>query len=161
MQESRANHLHFFQSIPADSLGFDWDESTIFSVYADNNLLIMRHREYFCSNKNTIRRNHGDKVLQDIQSLFHQHLTLCRFKSFDHGCFMNNWFTVDGVDPDTCILSEYRHREETHCYLLNGSDYSLLIDTGLGICNIHEQMMKLTNKPVIAIFLTSMLMRMN
>jgi hypothetical protein len=70
MQESRANHLHFFQSIPADSLGFDWDESTIFSVYADNNLLIMRHREYSCSNRNTIRRNHGDKVLQDTQSSF-------------------------------------------------------------------------------------------
>ena len=29
------------------------------------------------------------------------------------------WFTVDQVDPDTYIISEYRHWEETHCYLLN------------------------------------------
>ncbi len=64
---------------------------------------------------------------------------------------MNNWFTIDEIDPDTYILSEYRHWEETHCYLLNGTSSSLLIDTGLGICNIHEQVMKLTNKPVIAV----------
>ncbi|NLE15746.1 MAG: MBL fold metallo-hydrolase, partial [Spirochaetales bacterium] len=57
---------------------------------------------------------------------------------------MNNWFTIDEIESDTCILSEYRHWEETHCYLLNGSTYSLLIDTGLGICDIHEQVMKLT-----------------
>jgi glyoxylase-like metal-dependent hydrolase (beta-lactamase superfamily II) len=34
---------------------------------------------------------------------------------------------------------------------LNGSEYSLLIDTGLGICNIHNQVKKLTDKPIIAI----------
>ena len=41
--------------------------------------------------------------------------------------------------------------EETHCYLLNGSSRSLLIDTGLGICNIYDEVMKLTNKPVTAV----------
>lgn len=41
--------------------------------------------------------------------------------------------------------------EETHCYLLNGTERSLLIDTGLGICNISEVIEKLTDKPVIAI----------
>ena len=45
---------------------------------------------------------------------------------------------------------KYRHWEETHCYLLNGSSRSLLIDTGLGICNIYDEVMKLTNKPVTA-----------
>jgi glyoxylase-like metal-dependent hydrolase (beta-lactamase superfamily II) len=64
---------------------------------------------------------------------------------------MNNWFTIDQVDQKTYIISEYRHWEESHSYLLNGSEYSLLIDTGLGICDIHEQVKKLTNKPVIAI----------
>ena len=34
---------------------------------------------------------------------------------------MKDWFTLDQIDPDTSILSEYRHWEETHCYLLNGS----------------------------------------
>ncbi len=64
---------------------------------------------------------------------------------------MDNWFTIDQVDKETYIISEYRHWEETHCYLLNGSEYSLLIDTGLGICDIHEQVKKLTDKPIIAI----------
>ena len=63
---------------------------------------------------------------------------------------MDNWFTIDQVDHQTYIISEYRHWEETHSYLLNGSAFSLLIDTGLGICNIQKQVTKLTNKPVIA-----------
>ena len=51
---------------------------------------------------------------------------------------MENWFTIDTIDPDTAILSEYRHWEETHCYLLTGTERALLIDTGLGICDISQ-----------------------
>ena len=64
---------------------------------------------------------------------------------------MNNWFTIDQIDKESYIISEYRHWEETHCYLLNGSDNSLLIDTGLGICNIHDEVIKLTDNPITAI----------
>ena len=64
---------------------------------------------------------------------------------------MNDWFTIDKIDESTYIISEYHHWEETHCYLLIGSERALLIDTGLGICNIHEQMRKLTDKPVTAV----------
>lgn len=64
---------------------------------------------------------------------------------------MNNWFTIDKADKNTYIISEYRHWEETHCYLLNGSQRSLLIDTGLGIGNISEAAAKLTDKPVTAV----------
>lgn len=64
---------------------------------------------------------------------------------------MGNWFTVDHIDPETHIFSEYKHWEETHAYLLNGTDYSLLIDTGLGIENIAEEVYNWTQKPVIAI----------
>ena len=64
---------------------------------------------------------------------------------------MDNWFTIDQIDPDTTILSEYRHWEETHCYLLRGRDRSLLIDTGLGICNIRDQVVRLTDTPVTAV----------
>lgn len=42
-------------------------------------------------------------------------------------------------------------QEETHCYLLNGSGRSLLIDTGLGICNIYDEVVKLTDQPVTAV----------
>lgn len=63
---------------------------------------------------------------------------------------MSDWFTVDKIDEKTYIISEYRHWEETHCYLLNGAEKSLLIDTGLGICNIYDEVIKLTDKPIIA-----------
>lgn len=64
---------------------------------------------------------------------------------------MDTWFTIDQIDTATYILSEYRHWEETHCYLLNGAERSLLIDTGLGICNIYDEVVKLTDKPISAV----------
>ena len=64
---------------------------------------------------------------------------------------MNDWFSIDEIDKSTYIISEYRHWEETHCYLLNGTEHSLLIDTGLGICNISEVVSGLTDKPVTAL----------
>lgn len=64
---------------------------------------------------------------------------------------MKPWFTIDHIDANTHIISEYRHWEETHCYLLVGSKRALLIDTSLGICNISEEVSKLTDKPVTAV----------
>lgn len=64
---------------------------------------------------------------------------------------MDDWFTIDKIDPETYVISEYRHWEETHCYLLNGGERSLLIDTGLGICNIYDQVVRLTDRPVAAV----------
>ena len=64
---------------------------------------------------------------------------------------MKDWFTIDSIDESTYIISEYQHWEETHCYLLIGSERALLIDTGLGVCNIYEQVRKLTDKPVTAV----------
>lgn len=63
---------------------------------------------------------------------------------------MDNWFTIDTVDPETHIISEYRHPERSHCYLLEGSERSLLIDTGLGICDISVPVSALTRKHVTA-----------
>ncbi len=64
---------------------------------------------------------------------------------------MEKWFTIDKIDSVTYIISEYRHPEETHCYLLMGNERCLLIDTGLGICDIGEQISMLTDKPVTAV----------
>lgn len=63
---------------------------------------------------------------------------------------MKDWFTIDQIDDETFCISEYRHWEETHCYLLNGQTRSLLIDTGLGIENIAEPVKKLAAGPVTA-----------
>lgn len=64
---------------------------------------------------------------------------------------MSDWFTIDRIDGETYIISEYRHWEETHCYLLCGNERCLLIDTGLGICNIYDEVVRLTDRPVAAV----------
>lgn len=59
------------------------------------------------------------------------------------------WFTTDKANESTYIISEYRHPEETHCYLLCGTEKALLIDTGLGIADIYDEVIKLTDKPIV------------
>ena len=61
---------------------------------------------------------------------------------------MDDWFTLERIDEDTDILSEYRHWEETHCYLLAGKDRAALIDTGLGVVPIRDVVEDLTDLPV-------------
>ena len=51
---------------------------------------------------------------------------------------MTDWFTAEQIDADTFAISEYKHWEEIHCYLLRGTKRALLIDTGLGVSNIRE-----------------------
>lgn len=63
---------------------------------------------------------------------------------------MGDWFTVEQIDPETYSISEYRHWEETHGYLLMGTERGLLIDTGLGICDISQPVKALTHLPVTA-----------
>ncbi|NLK76511.1 MAG: MBL fold metallo-hydrolase [Clostridiales bacterium] len=64
---------------------------------------------------------------------------------------MEEWFTVEKIDNDTFVISEYKHWEETHCYLLCGNEKALLIDTGLGVSNIEKVVEKLTHLPIIVI----------
>ncbi|MGN9164848.1 MBL fold metallo-hydrolase [Tissierellaceae bacterium HCP3S3_D8] len=61
---------------------------------------------------------------------------------------MNDWFTIEDVDTDTFAISEYKHWEETHCYLLLGTRKALLIDTGLGVSNIKEVVRSITSLPI-------------
>ncbi len=61
---------------------------------------------------------------------------------------MEDWFTVEKIDCDTFAISEYKHWEETHSYLLCGTDQAVLIDTGLGVGNIKDIVQELTRLPV-------------
>ncbi|MDD4817795.1 MAG: MBL fold metallo-hydrolase [Victivallaceae bacterium] len=61
------------------------------------------------------------------------------------------WFTVEKIDNTTFAISEYKHWEETHSYLLIGAREALLIDTGMGIADISGVVRSLTDKPVTAI----------
>ena len=63
----------------------------------------------------------------------------------------DNWFTIEQIDRDTFSISEYKHWEETHCYLLCGEKCAILIDTGLGVSNIKKIVDSLTELPVMAI----------
>jgi len=64
---------------------------------------------------------------------------------------MNDWFTVEKIDQDTYAISEYKHWEETHCYLVCGKERAVLIDTGLGVADIGQVVNALTKLPVMAV----------
>lgn len=61
----------------------------------------------------------------------------------------NNWFSIEKIDNNTFAISEYKHCEETHSYLLIGKEKALLIDTGLGVANIKSVVDILTELPII------------
>ena len=64
---------------------------------------------------------------------------------------VDNWFEVEKIDTDTYAISEYKHWEETHSYLLCGTNNAVLIDTGLGVANIKKVIDSLTALPVMVI----------
>lgn len=64
---------------------------------------------------------------------------------------MDNWFTIEQIDNTTYAISEYKHWEKTHAYLLIGSKQALLIDTGLGVGNIKEVVESLTKLPILVV----------
>lgn len=64
---------------------------------------------------------------------------------------MADWFTLETIDKDTFSISEYKHWEETHCYLLCGTEKAILIDTGLGVANIKNVVAGLTTSPVMVV----------
>lgn len=60
----------------------------------------------------------------------------------------DRWFTIEEVDQSTYAISEYRHWEQTHAYLVIGSDKAALIDTGLGVANISSAVARMTKLPI-------------
>ena len=64
---------------------------------------------------------------------------------------MSDWFTIEVIDSNTYAISEYKHWEETHSYLLIGEKSALLIDTGLGVDNIKEVVERLTSLPILVV----------
>ena len=60
----------------------------------------------------------------------------------------DSWFHVACIDPQTFVISEYRHPEEPHCYLLCGETEAVLIDTGLGISDLRAVVDSLTRLPL-------------
>lgn len=63
----------------------------------------------------------------------------------------HDWFTIEQLDSDTYVISEPKHWEETHCYLLLGQQRALLIDAGLGVSPLRPVVEALTDLPVTAV----------
>lgn len=64
---------------------------------------------------------------------------------------MKSWFTIEKIDDETFAISEYKHIEKPHSYLLIGSNRALLIDSGLGVGNIRKEVEKLTDLNITVI----------
>ena len=67
------------------------------------------------------------------------------------GDWLDEWFTVNRVDDQTFGISEYGHPEQAHSWLCIGDQRALLIDTGLGIGRISDEVARLTDKPVTVV----------
>jgi glyoxylase-like metal-dependent hydrolase (beta-lactamase superfamily II) len=65
----------------------------------------------------------------------------------------DRWFTVDEVDEDVLRITEPYASPliRANLYLVRGRDHDLLIDSGLGIASLHEQLAGLFERPVVAV----------
>jgi glyoxylase-like metal-dependent hydrolase (beta-lactamase superfamily II) len=64
---------------------------------------------------------------------------------------MSDWFEVHSVAEDVQAISEPHHAEQVISYLIAGTDRAILLDTGMGIGNIHELVASLDDKPVLVV----------
>lgn len=60
----------------------------------------------------------------------------------------SEWFKTIKIDEKTYCFQEYLHDEETNSYLLIGKTYAILIDTGMGVASIKNEVGKLTSLPI-------------
>lgn len=61
------------------------------------------------------------------------------------------WFTIKKLRKNILGIGEFKHFEKVISYLIIGKDKCLLIDTGLGIKNIRNEIRMITNKPIVVI----------
>ncbi|MFX0061234.1 MAG: MBL fold metallo-hydrolase [Candidatus Hermodarchaeota archaeon] len=64
---------------------------------------------------------------------------------------VSSWFEVYQVTHHTFAIVEPNHFEEVISYLVLGNEKAALIDTGMGIGNIRDEVDRLTDLPVIVI----------
>lgn len=64
---------------------------------------------------------------------------------------VDNWFEIFQINNTTFAFLEPHHDEEVFSYLLLGSDQAALIDTGMGVSNILNEVENITSLPVIVL----------
>ena len=60
----------------------------------------------------------------------------------------SRWFAVERVEPGTWLVGEPGH---VNCFLVEGTERAVLVDTGLGIADIAAAASALTDRPVLAV----------
>ena len=69
-------------------------------------------------------------------------------QQFDKLTPVNNWFEVFQINESTFAFLEPHHDEEVFSYLLLGGNQAVLIDTGMGVSNIQNEVKNITSLPV-------------
>jgi glyoxylase-like metal-dependent hydrolase (beta-lactamase superfamily II) len=64
---------------------------------------------------------------------------------------MNSWFEVNTLAQDLHAILEPNHAEEVISYLIVGGERAVLLDTGMGIGNIHHLVREITDKPITVV----------
>jgi glyoxylase-like metal-dependent hydrolase (beta-lactamase superfamily II) len=73
------------------------------------------------------------------------------YKALERITVSDPWFEVYKIAPGTIAIYEPRQSEETISYLILGKDKGLLLDTGMGIGDIHKIVLELTSLPVMVV----------
>jgi glyoxylase-like metal-dependent hydrolase (beta-lactamase superfamily II) len=63
--------------------------------------------------------------------------------------WLDDYFTVESVAPDTWAIGEPRYLQQNYSYLIAGSERALLFDAGPGVRDIRAVAQSLTDKPII------------
>jgi glyoxylase-like metal-dependent hydrolase (beta-lactamase superfamily II) len=58
------------------------------------------------------------------------------------------WFATEEVEPGTWLVSEPGH---VNCFLIEGTERAVLVDTGLGIADIGSAARQMTDKPILVV----------
>jgi glyoxylase-like metal-dependent hydrolase (beta-lactamase superfamily II) len=61
------------------------------------------------------------------------------------------WFETTEVEPGIHAIEEPFHVERVKSYLVTGEDRAILVDTGMGVANIRDEVGRLTGLPVTVI----------
>jgi glyoxylase-like metal-dependent hydrolase (beta-lactamase superfamily II) len=61
---------------------------------------------------------------------------------------VSDWFAFDRLGPRTWLVGEPGH---VNCFLTEGDELAVLVDTGLGIADIRSAAESLTAKPILAV----------
>jgi glyoxylase-like metal-dependent hydrolase (beta-lactamase superfamily II) len=60
----------------------------------------------------------------------------------------HGWFACDELAPRTWLVAEPGH---VNCYLIEGDELTVLVDTGLGIADVRSAVRSFTDRPILVV----------